>query len=329
MKRLSAILVTVLICSFTLPPGASASSVAGGLTEVANAIGGDDYRGPVEINPPGFERAQAKVYFPNQYEQKAKWPLVVLLHGFTGTGTAEDLYFWLRFRVSSRGFILVTPEGTSTPKGTMLPKKDGTREDISGAQFWNATDFCCDFAKTGVDDVKYLTKLVDHLARSYRVDRSRVYLLGHSNGGFMANRLACEAGEKFAAIASLAGGSFKNLGQCRRPLAVPYLQIHARDDKTIAFGEDPLYAGGLSTVKQWLKKNGCSKQSSVVSQRSPLPLVWGPEVSMKRWSDCASSSDVQLWSIEPFQASWYSPHIPSLSWGFSEEVLDYFFAHQR
>ncbi len=284
-----------------------------------------DFRGPVEVNPPGFDRAKAKVYFPTQYESRERWPLVVLLHGFTGTGTSEDLYMLLRFRTSHRGFILVTPEGTANPPGSISP----TGEDLSGKQFWNATDFCCDFLKTGVDDVKYITKLVDFLSRGYRVDPRRVYLIGHSNGGFMANRLACEAGEKFAAIATLAGGSFKNLSACRRPTPVSYLQIHAVNDPTVVYGKDPRYAGGLPTVKQWLLKNGCAAYSAIVSRKAPLPLFVGPELSMRSWSHCSSGQDVALWTLQSYSGPLYSPHIPTLTWSFSEEVLDFLLAHSR
>lgn len=290
---------------------------------VCSATG--DFRGPIEVNPSGFERAKAKVYFPTQYENQERWPLVVLMHGFTGTASNTDLYLGLRFRTSRRGFILVTPEGTANPPGSISPKG----EDFSGKQFWNATEFCCDFLKSGVDDVKYLTQLVDYLSKNYRVDPRRVYLLGHSNGGFMANRLACEAGEKFAAIATLAGGSFKSLSSCKKHTAVPYLQIHAVNDKTIVYGEDPRYAGGLPTVQQWVKKNGCASDSVVVPRKATLPLVLGPEVTMRSWSNCSSGKDVALWTIQDYSGPFYSPHIPNLSLSFSEEVLDFLLAHSR
>ncbi len=285
------------------------------------------YVGPVEVNPPGFDRANAKVYFPIQYESREKWPLVVLLHGFTGTGETEDLYMGLRFRTSTHGFILVTPDGTALPPGTHAPEDNKT--DLSGVHFWNATDYCCDIAKTGVDDVKYITQLIDFLANTYRIDRTRIYLIGHSNGGFMANRLACEAGNKFAAIASLAGGSFKHEEDCRRPTPVSYLQIHAENDRRVFYFDNPHYAGGLATVGQWLKKDGCMSQWKAESRQEPFPLFFGPDVEMRSWTQCSSGKDVTLWTMKPFSGPFYNPHIPTLNWTFSEEVLDYLFAHHR
>ena len=294
------------------------------LDGIINVISAGDFRGPIEVNPEGFERAKAKVYFPNQYETRENWPLVVLLHGFKATAEEEDLYMTLRFRTSRRGFILLTPQGTPTPNGT----RSAEGEDYSGKQFWNATDFCCDFAKTKVDDVKYLNSLIDFMATHYRIDQKRIYLIGHSNGGFMANRLACENGERFAAIASLAGGSFKNPAACRHPTPVSYLQIHAEDDQTVVFGDDPQYAGGQATVQQWMDKDHCVGAPTTAKMDSFPTLFFGPKTQLQSWDDCQSGKTLALWKMLPHPGVHYDPHIPNLTWFFSERVLDFLFAHQ-
>ena len=88
---------------------------------ISGAASSGLYQGPFEVNPSGAKRPKAKVYLPNQYEDKSEWPLKVLLHGFSGTGESEDSYLTVRHRVSHKGFILVTPEGTILPKGTKTP----------------------------------------------------------------------------------------------------------------------------------------------------------------------------------------------------------------
>ena len=40
------------------------------------------------------------------------------------------------------------------------------------------------------------------------VDPQRIYVVGHSNGGFMSYRLACTRADRIAAIVSLAGATF-------------------------------------------------------------------------------------------------------------------------
>jgi len=277
-----------------------------------------------DINPPGFGRKPAKIILPLQYALKDKWPLVVLLHGIGGTAQAEDYYLTLRFRTTLKGFILVTPEGTVTPNGV----KGKKGEDFSGKQFWNATDFCCDFGKTGVDDVDYLTKLIETVQKSYHVDADRIYVIGHSNGGFMANRLACEIGDRLAGIASLAGGSFKNPEDCKTPRPVSYLQIHAVDDQTVLYDEVGRYAGGKATIAQWLKKNGCAGAGVDGGKKDDVFLIPGADTTPRVWT-CAHGARVAFWTIDAADVANHSAHVPIFNLNFSDEVLDYLFQQKR
>jgi len=279
---------------------------------------------PIEIPMLKSERRPAKVYLPVQYANEKEWPLVVLLHGFSGSADSENHYLTMSARVSSRGFILVTPEGMVTPKNTLTPEGN----DLGGNQFWNATDFCCDFAKTGVDDVLYLRSLIASLQTRYKVNPKKIYVIGHSNGGFMANRLACEMGEEIAAIANLAGGSFKDLQHCRQPVAIPYLQIHAANDPTVKFENVPEYAGGKETVNQWLNRNGCNKLDARTGiTHDYLFLAPGKDVAVTTWPTCSSRKPVVQWLIKSFEAEGHNPHVPLFNLNFSDAVLNFLFKH--
>lgn len=295
-----------------------ASLEKSGVPEVS-VLSSYSYQGPYEINPKGYDRKKAKIYLPTQYQESSDWPLVILLHGFSGTAVDQDNYLTLRFRASRRGFILLTPEGTITPNGTLAP--DGT--DLGGNQFWNATDFCCDFAKTGVDDVKYLKDLISYVKTHYKVNSKKVYLFGHSNGGFMANRLACELKDTFAGIASLAGGSMKLLADCQSPGLVSFLQIHAENDKTVLYKGATEYASGVETVGHWLQRNSCSTEVKRPKDQDYLFLIRGNDTKIQEWKKCAPGKEVSLWSIGAFEARGHSPHVPLFNLNFTESVLDF------
>ena len=66
-----------------------------------------------------------------------------------------------------------------------------------------------------MDDVGYLSGLIAEAEQTYNIDPKRVYLIGHSNGGFMSFRMACEASELITAIVSLAGSTFENPADCQ------------------------------------------------------------------------------------------------------------------
>ena len=267
------------------------------------------YQGPFIVGDDGPKRQPAKVYLPVQYNTKPSWPLVVLLHGFTATGDLQNYYLGLSARVSLRGFILVTPNGTLTPKNTTGEKG----RKLDNLPFWNATDACCDFGKTAVDDAGYLTRVIEEVKAKYNVDTKKIYIFGHSNGGFMANRMACEMGEQIAAVASLAGGAYKDPGKCAKAAPVNYLQIHATDDETINYFTVPEYAGGEPTVQQWIKRNGCSEKPKRGPASDHLVLIPFKDTTSQVWDRCASGKKVELWTIRAYTTSYHNSHAPLFS----------------
>ena len=104
-------------------------------------------------------------------------PLIIGIHGFNATPSFLESLIQLKDVAQDNGFIYMLPLGI---KNTI------------GARFWKATDACCDFADMGRDDSFYLSSLIKEVKRRVSVDPRRVYIIGHSNGGFMAHRLACE-----------------------------------------------------------------------------------------------------------------------------------------
>lgn len=244
--------------------------------------------------------------------------MVLMLHGFTGSADGQDFYFGMTVEAIIRGFILLKPDGTVMPKGTK--GEDGV--NIGGNQFWNATDACCDFAKTRVDDAGYILALVDKMKKLYSIDPARVYVVGHSNGGFMANRLACDDGKQFAGMAVLGGGTYKKEADCRDRTSLKYIQIHAVNDGTILFESDPRYAGGRETVDYWLRRNGCNSKVTATERREFLRLARGPNTELGSFRDCSSKKDVEFWVIDPVEAPGHNPHVPFFHTNFMEAVLD-------
>jgi polyhydroxybutyrate depolymerase len=64
-------------------------------------------------------------------------PLVLVLHGYSGDAAGYLDYFRIEPLAETRGFLVCHPEGTV---------------DSQGWRFWNATEACCDFYGSGVDD---------------------------------------------------------------------------------------------------------------------------------------------------------------------------------
>ena len=318
MKK-TIVLLTILICT-----GCTTHKNEVPKTNSTRSPQGLFYKGPVDIDLEidSFQRESAEIYLPNKYKKQDKWPLVILLHGIGSNGKQQSTYLSLQQRVSRRGYILVTPNGIKTPPNTV--GENGT--DFSGKQFWNATDYCCDFAKTGVNDVLYIEKLIKYTETNYKVDSQRIYLFGHSNGGFMANRLACEMGDKIAAIANLAGGNFKDLKNCEKP--IHYLHVHGVNDDVVKYEFDnqtpaPLYASGVDTVNQWKLKNRCSKASVIGAPQNYVALMPKEDTTKEVWENCDSGKDMEFWKIKSHSGKHHNPHAPLFHLNFTNDVLDF------
>lgn len=245
-------------------------------------------------------------------------PLVILLHGYGANAEIQMAYFGLEPLARERGFLLAVPNGATNGLGR---------------QYWNATDACCSGGdgQGEPDHVNMLRLLVNDVALSWPVDPERVYLIGHSNGGFMSYRAACDLADTFAALVSLAGATWEDEGKCSPASPVSILQIHGDRDETILYdGGDIMgsdYPSAGETVSQWARLNGCAEPSlPIAHDDNTLDLeatIEASETAVMRVSDCPEGVDVQLWTING------GSHIPSFSPTFGPAVIDFLLAHTK
>ncbi|MXX19140.1 MAG: hypothetical protein F4X03_02750 [Dehalococcoidia bacterium] len=252
----------------------------------------------------------ATLLIPREADRSEPRPLVLLLHGYGSSGEGADTYFQFAAHVNELGFGLILPNGT---------------EDPEGERFWNGTAECCDMLDTGVDDAGYLRGLIEEARAHAAFDK--VFAVGHSNGGFMAYRLACEAIPGLTAIVSLAGGTYANADDCRAPSTVSVLQIHGERDLVIRYAGGPLKGplgwtdsvpGAEESVLRWAERTGCDLNAA--EELAPIDtdlFVEGAETSIQRWREgCAGGTVHELWTIRG------GGHVP-LVWGteFTERIL--------
>jgi polyhydroxybutyrate depolymerase len=252
-----------------------------------------------------------RLHVPQQYKSSSRMPLVVLLHGYSASAAVAEGYFKLTAESERRGFLYAMPDGTRDP--------DGNR-------FWNATDACCDFHQAGVDDSGYLHRLLDTVKSRYSVDPGRVYLIGHSNGGFMAYRMACEHATEITAVVSLAGAAPYDPARCTPARPVSVVQIHGTADDTISFeggsNAGQWYPSAAATVDHWRHLDGCADQATASAPAldlvSNLP---GPETTVTSYrTGCRAGTRVELWTMTG------GGHVPALTPNFTPAILDFLLA---
>jgi polyhydroxybutyrate depolymerase len=253
---------------------------------------------------------RAEFVVPPAHDGTTPLPLMMLLHGYGATGSAQGLYFRASATARARGYYLILPDGTV---------------DSSGNHFWNATPACCNNDGSTVDDVAYLTSLIDEAESLVPVDTTRVYIYGHSNGGFMSYRLACELSERITAIVSLAGADFLNETDCVPTRAVSVLQVHGTLDDMVAYDGTAEYPSARDDVLRWAGRAGCDAATS--TSGGSLDLVDslpGAETTVEKWNTgCEPGLDAELWTITG------GSHIPSFNATWPPAVADWLLRHHR
>lgn len=248
---------------------------------------------------------------PDGYDAAKPTPLVVLLHGYTSSAKEQDTYFGISALARKKGFLVALPDGTKDPTGN---------------PFWAATDACCNFAASSVDDVAYLTAVLGDMKRRYNVDPKRVYFIGHSNGGFMSHRMACERSGDIAAIVSLAGAQFLDPARCKANEPVAVLQVHGDEDETVAYAGGNFFGSGFpsaeATVKTWATKNGCDAALGATTEKLDIESgIAGEETTVARHA-CTKGA-AELWTIVT------GKHVPSFQAVWAEKIYAFLEAHPK
>ncbi|MCJ7558871.1 MAG: prolyl oligopeptidase family serine peptidase [Gammaproteobacteria bacterium] len=142
----------------------------------------------------GIERSYLVRVPPDSIQTREVLPLVLVLHGGGGNAEVTERMTGFTEKAAREGFIVVYPEGTSRFTGKLLT--------------WNA-GHCCGYAmEHQVDDVGFISALLDKLIQEYRVDSARIYVTGMSNGGMLTHRLGIQLSDRFAAIAPVVATLF-------------------------------------------------------------------------------------------------------------------------
>ncbi len=244
-------------------------------------------------------------------EDGAPRPLVVVLHGYGSTGRQHEAAWGFSELGAREGFVVAAPDGTP---------------DKNGARFWNASEACCDFGDTKVDDVAYLRAVLDDAAAQTPIDPKRVYVVGHSNGGFMAHRLACELSDRVAAIVSLAGAVGTDPA-CPMAVPVAVVQVHGTRDTVVSPSGGVLfdqpkraYPSLAETMARWESRLGCVGAPEIGAARFDLDArLPGAETRVDRWRGCRAP--LELWTIEG------GSHVPAMGRAWAETVWAFFKGH--
>lgn len=254
-----------------------------------------------------------KLQVPTTIEPGKRYPLVLILHGYGANGFVQQAYLGLHDLPTTHDAFVLAPDGTV---------------DSMGKSFWNADPACCNLDHANVDDVAYLGGLLDTVIAERPIDPARVFVVGHSNGGFMAFRLACERADVITAIADLAGAAPSDPSTCHPAKIVPSLHIHGTADDTIPYAGADLpggvhMRGAVETVAEWAGMEGCTGALTDGPRIDIEAGIAGDETLTSTTAGCPAGAAAEHWRIDG------GGHLPDLQPTFRELLWTWLDAHAR
>jgi len=224
-----------------------------------------------------------RLYIPASYDGTTPMPLVFNLHGYGSNNVEQENYGDFRPIADTANFIIVHPQG--------LP-------DFFGTNHWNT------FGTSTVDDVSFLSQLIDTIYADYNIDGNRIYSTGMSNGGFMSYKLACLLSGRIAAVASVTGSiTPAELSDCITNHPMPVMQIHGTADPTVPYEGSALFMPIEDVVDHFVSFNACNP-IPITTAVPDIDATDGCTATHYVYTDGLLGSTVEFFKIEGGEHTW-------------------------
>ncbi|MCG6143397.1 prolyl oligopeptidase family serine peptidase [Leptospira bandrabouensis] len=250
------------------------------------------------------------VHYPKKWDG-SPIPMLVALHGRFGSGFSMIKQTKLDILSDTKGFVVVFPDGF---KRSWADGRGNTPAD-----------------QNKINDVVFIESIVKRLVAEGSVNPKEIYLVGHSNGGFMAQRLAVEKPELWKGVVSVAAQLSvftlkRKLNLKTKPVSVGI--IAGTDDPLVPYSGGYVRDGGeiLSvddSINRWKEWNSCNdnltkKTENFKEENSDI------KIDFLRFEFCAENSKVGLIQLNGLGHSWpgETPMIPFINQGKTTKVID-------
>lgn len=331
MWILVALTWAALACRMAQPAQPTATPLPSPIMEAAQPGGDRLEPGDYELTiVNGADRRQVLLHLPPAYDDDARLPLLIVLHGGGGSGQQVRRSTGMDADADQYGFIVAYPNGSGRLGSVLLT--------------WNA-GHCCGYAmESAVDDVGLLRVMINSMIAHYAVDPTRVYITGMSNGGMMAHRAGAELADLVAGIAPVAASAG---GQASAEAALFTPPQPSSAVAVIAFNgmadQHVLYEGGLSPMAVdpgridlsvadslgfWVAANGCNPLPSSASRARGNVLI-------ETYADCEDGTAVTQVTIIDGLHAWPGGRdgligdSPSQDVSANQMMLEFFLQHPK
>lgn len=249
-------------------------------------------------------------YVPGIYSSNDTVPLVICLHGL-GDNMNNFIGIGMNNVADTANFIVLTPEALV--------------DALTSSTAWNSGASAYGMVLNGnVDDVGFISALIDTTMSLYNIDTSRVYVTGLSMGGFMTQRLACQLNERFAAVASVAG-TFGTAMSCTNDNPIPVCHFHGTLDSTIYYTNNMYGNDAEELVNFWIGKNFCDTLADTLFM--PDNVADGRTVQKISYPNTSTGNEVVFYKVINGLHEWL--FTPNNDISYTKEIWKFFSKHKK
>ena len=236
------------------------------------------------------------VHLPPKEKMNAPVPLLFHLHGGGGTakGTAGLTFGRFNALADQDGFIVVYPNA--------INKNWNDGRKLEGELAW----------KEDIDDVGFITAIVNEVKQKYNIDESRIFTTGMSNGGFMSSRLLCDRADIFRGGAILTASLSKDyMPKCNPDKPVAVMVMNGTDDPLVPYdgGQVKVFRktrGEIVSTDEivafWKTENGCEVKQDKIEL--PNSVDDGTTVSITKYTNCKEQGALVLYTVNGGGHTW-------------------------
>jgi polyhydroxybutyrate depolymerase len=291
-RALAVALIACLVSLSACGDDGGSESATDSSTTTSSTIGATPSTGvPVEagsrtgsVTVDGVDRSY-RLHVPPGLDSGSAVPLLVALHGGGGSGGQFASASGFDAVADREGFVVVYPNGTGA-----IPT-------------WNAGLCCGAAARDDVDDVAFVSILIDELAADLPIDPAKVVLTGHSNGSTMSYRLACELADRIVAIGVQAAPL--TFDGCSPSVPVSVLHVHGANDANVPI--DGGVGSGMSGVDWPSVRDGLDLMATAAGCDAEPDEVVADGTTRTTWQGCEQATSVESIVVAAGAHAWMRP----------------------
>ena len=272
----------------------------------------------------GTLRRAYHLHVPPVYDGITPVPLVLMFHELLETSGEMVRLTGFTHLADQKGFVVVYPD--------------------SVGRHWNDGRGPTALAPRDVDDVGFVSALIEPLTQTLAIDPSRIYATGMSNGGMFVQRLACELSGQLAAIAPVSGTMADNIAmRCAPQQRGSVVEFHGTKDAFVLWGGGRVRAlGGKvlsvpNTMTRWTQLDGCRPTAPATFDGLRTDPQNSLGVRRVAYGPCPDGIDVVLYVIGGGRHRWpqgMGGHLASVGQGdrnidATAAMWDFFATHPK